>query len=726
MHETCNQESSDHTVAEEDEENRVIDTEELMDIAEQLTHMAQGNVLSDENLEVKIYENDGNSIVESVETVIEDYNGGLFVAPAVEMSVQTSKYSNQYNPLTNGLTICDDTNLLNADLIHGGNKDLDGKITSSDAPDLKFSQEDDRDLTVQYRSGNFIEKDDYHIEVLASHPVIDESAVLVSKTFHQKKRLTSEYNTGTGVRTGIEDNEIQLNNTVTGRDDYKMLEFSTETGRDDEKIIETPAIVNDEIQPGIDTVCVEMLTIPTIYDEQGREVKVNVINEEGHEIPIQNNPELLQALLTTGNYSLGSNLSDSLMNKLAKDSMSDVKESQDLQRSSCETEFESSDFNIQNNTEIYVINEVQNVEDQGHSDATNKIFTANRRAKKQKANISSSDRNIDNVPGEITDMDTSVSDGNVNYKVKLNYYEDRTKNKEVYHLKCDVCSRRFSRLKDLNHHKKIHLPNDEKQFKCKQCGKGYTSKKTLFSHMLIHSGDRPHKCSHCDKCFRQLGHLQTHLRIHTNYRPFKCINCEKTFATNSQLKKHVQKHGVHFNQGLDNCVACLICGNSFADEKHLKIHKLKHISVAAQNELIKNYNAVVEKKETASVEKSLNNQHMCDVCGQLFNSLSNFKYHKEIHLQESKQACTECGNEFLTKKRLQVHINQVHSSGNRWQCDLCGISFKLRTSLNTHVRHIHKDPKYQCTKCNQEFHRRYVFLQHLPLCIGEEILQQGQ
>ena len=692
MYKAVNMEHSEQNeIGEEDV--KVIDSEELMDIAEQLTHMAQRNILNDENMEVKIYPNDDHCVVESVETDIEDYNEELFAASSVQMSVPKSKYNSKYNTFT----VFDET--------RDQQKSPFRNYNSGESSSLNLLQKDGRNLPVQNRNISIRDEDDYHIEVISSHPVIDENAVLVSRSSQRKNKLTNNLN--------------------------------TEIAKEDDKVPETYVeVVNGENQPETDTVSIEMLTIPTIYDKFGREVKVNVVNEEGHEIPFQSNQELLQALLTTGNYSLGYNQSSDVTNEFTEDTSSIVKRSKEtisnldiVQNTENKTDLDSLSLSCQNNTEIYVINEVQKTEEEVHLDATKKMFTSRRRAKKQKPDHLCTERNIDNIPGQIIDKDATIGrsksdNGNVNYKVKLNYYEDRTKNEDLYHLKCDMCARRFSRLKDLNHHKKVHLPNDEKQFQCKICGKGFISKNNLISHMLTHSGDRPHKCNQCGKSFRQLGHLQTHLRIHTNYRPFKCTSCEKTFATNSQLKAHVKTHGLHCKQSFDNCVACLICGNSFASEKHLNIHKIKHISVEAQNELIKSYNALEQNKEKVRVGKSKSKEHMCDVCGQMFNQLSNLKDHKESHLTASKQTCEECGNEFLTKKRLQAHVKQVHSSVERWQCDTCGQSFKLQTSFNSHVRHIHKEPKYKCTKCDQEFRRRYVFLRHMPFCIGDEILQK--
>lgn len=81
-----------------------------------------------------------------------------------------------------------------------------------------------------------------------------------------------------------------------------------------------------------------------------------------------------------------------------------------------------------------------------------------------------------------------------------------------------------------------------RRFVCSFCRKGFTSSRSLETHMRVHTGERPYGCAQCGKRFTQSGHLKTHQSVHTGERPFACQHCGKRFAGKQNLRIHQQKH----------------------------------------------------------------------------------------------------------------------------------------------------------------------------------------
>ncbi|XP_075990078.1 uncharacterized protein LOC142985658 [Anticarsia gemmatalis] len=84
--------------------------------------------------------------------------------------------------------------------------------------------------------------------------------------------------------------------------------------------------------------------------------------------------------------------------------------------------------------------------------------------------------------------------------------------------KCPVCDKPIaSRANVEKHMMRVHGDKKEKprNHVCQVCGKGFTDKKALTQHEVIHSGERPLACDICQQTFKQKASLYTHKkRVH--------------------------------------------------------------------------------------------------------------------------------------------------------------------------------------------------------------------
>ena len=74
--------------------------------------------------------------------------------------------------------------------------------------------------------------------------------------------------------------------------------------------------------------------------------------------------------------------------------------------------------------------------------------------------------------------------------------------------KCDICSKSFRYISELDRHKTIH--SNDRPFKCTTCVKNFKLKVNLFHHMKIHTGEKqkPHTCKICSTGFLKPSHLE--------------------------------------------------------------------------------------------------------------------------------------------------------------------------------------------------------------------------
>ncbi|MBN3271378.1 ZN208 protein, partial [Polyodon spathula] len=105
---------------------------------------------------------------------------------------------------------------------------------------------------------------------------------------------------------------------------------------------------------------------------------------------------------------------------------------------------------------------------------------------------------------------------------------------------CKQCDEVCPSWPDLLEHAESHcLPNDERRFKCSECGRGYRHAGSLVNHRKTHEVGL-YSCTVCGKELSNPLALRNHQRLHTT--GLHCQLCGKIFRLASQLAVHQKCH----------------------------------------------------------------------------------------------------------------------------------------------------------------------------------------
>ena len=245
--------------------------------------------------------------------------------------------------------------------------------------------------------------------------------------------------------------------------------------------------------------------------------------------------------------------------------------------------------------------------------------------------------------------------------------------------------------------KNISIPtNDsttnEKEIRCKPCGKTFQLEERLQKHNEIMHIEKKHKCDLCDKRFTNPQLLNAHRSsTHQTVKKFQCEQCQQAFGNDQALKNHVNTH-----------------------------HQVKPI--------------VPEKQ--SSVQEVQRERFDCDLCDRSFGNLELFKNHyKKNHRMFRKTDCEICGMSFGQAPELNLHLENgkgEHKCGfcKRMFLQQCGLKMHLNNCEKKHQNRTFEDfapskptatstpapaKVFPCKYCKQSFQMQYVLENHIRI-----------
>ncbi|XP_071109328.1 uncharacterized protein [Haliotis cracherodii] len=179
--------------------------------------------------------------------------------------------------------------------------------------------------------------------------------------------------------------------------------------------------------------------------------------------------------------------------------------------------------------------------------------------------------------------------------------------------KCDTCGWRFFEAHKLKFHLETHKRQEDRQlpYRCVICLRQYHNRQSWNDHMNTHTGAKPYKCNACPSTFAHRIGLHRHKLTHEKECPFKCPYCSRGFKVKANLNAHITMH-----TGISKHT-CNACGKVFTVATSLRRHKCQPIS-----------------SKQASPEKETEEQYtyMCGVCNMTFQTLELAETHSLAHV----------------------------------------------------------------------------------------------
>ncbi|XP_004479461.2 zinc finger protein 646 [Dasypus novemcinctus] len=277
---------------------------------------------------------------------------------------------------------------------------------------------------------------------------------------------------------------------------------------------------------------------------------------------------------------------------------------------------------------------------------------------------------------------------------------------------------------------------EERRYKCSQCGKAYKHAGSLTNHRQSHTlGIYP--CAICFKEFSNLMALKNHSRLHAQYRPYHCPHCPRAFRLPRELLEHQQTHeGERQEQPWE--AKGMPTTNGHTDE-----------SSQDQLPLTQMLNGSGELSTSGELEDSGLEEYRpfsCGDCGRTYRHAGSLINHRKSH-QTGVYPCSICSKQLFNAAALKNHVRAHHrprqgtgedgqSSGppaplplvettpkeeevpittldhRPYKCNECGRAYRHRGSLVNH-RHSHRTGEYQCSLCPRKYPNLMALRNHV-------------
>lgn len=209
-------------------------------------------------------------------------------------------------------------------------------------------------------------------------------------------------------------------------------------------------------------------------------------------------------------------------------------------------------------------------------------------------------------------------------------------------------------------------------FPCKQCGVAFPNIHSLLDHMEHqHEEERKFKCAECGRGYRHAGSLANHKKTH-EVGSFQCNICGKENSNALALKSHLRSHTSQKKY------SCAQCGKSFRLATQLATHKKVHLTKQVRQQAYRR----ADMDNPADETENNHPHHFSDQSGSLEMSVELSETSDDATNRPFK--CDLCEKSYIHHRSLTNH-KKTHQVG-MFECTVCFKLFNNMAALYSHQR----------------------------------------
>lgn len=283
-------------------------------------------------------------------------------------------------------------------------------------------------------------------------------------------------------------------------------------------------------------------------------------------------------------------------------------------------------------------------------------------------------------------------------------------------------------IKERNNYADASFVEEERQFKCEECGRSYRHAGSLLNHKKSHKTGL-FRCHVCQKSFYNLLALKNHQRSHFDIKRFQCDECGKAYRTQKQLLNHMRGHKKHEIETQVQTLVQMNESRSDGGTQSLSTNASQECHSKSTQEEMKESKATNGHPDSSDERPfacdqcgrtyrhagSLVNhknshktgEYLCSICNNSYTNQMALKNHLRTHFAFKRHSCPKCGKRFRSKKQLSIHIC-THLKRRRK-----GLRFNKRTRISVNSEFSNKEERpFTCTICNRNYRHASSLLNH--------------